>query len=153
MRNKTYTNRKLRQWGVWNYWDPVHVLNVRRHEIRRIWISSYLEFMEGNFKQSFYIKENMTTNIKICVYNLCLTLSLGHKVLYPATGTFLRKIIDIESVLWTLCNVRNIKVPFFSSSTHFTVFSFAIDAAQLVWCIPYFNLKIFPGSVFSAQKL
>ena len=88
--------------------------------------------MEGNFKQSFYIKENMTTNIKICVYNLCLTLSLGHKVLYPATGTFLRKIIDIESVLWTLCNVRNIKVPFFSCSTHFTVFSFAIDAAQLV---------------------
>ena len=25
------------------------------------------------------------------MYNLCLTLSLGHKLLYPATGTFRRK--------------------------------------------------------------
>ena len=93
LRYKTYTNRKLRQWGVWNYWDLVHlvhVLNVRRHEIRRIWVSSYLEFLEGNFKQSFYIVENMTINIKVCVYNLCLTLPLGHKLLYLATGTFLK---------------------------------------------------------------
>ena len=84
LRYKTYTNRKLRQWGVWNYWDLVylvHVLNVRRHEIRRIWVSSYLEFLEGNFKQSFNIVENMTINIKVCVYNLCLTLPLGHKLL------------------------------------------------------------------------
>ena len=73
----------------------------------------------------------MTINIKVCVYNLCLTLSLGHKLLYPATCTFLRK-IDIELVLQTLCNVRNIKVPFFSSCTQFTVFSCAADAAQLV---------------------
>ena len=45
--NKTYTNGKLRQWGVWNYWDLVplvHVLNVRRqsgefesHRIRNFW--------------------------------------------------------------------------------------------------------------------
>ena len=57
LQNETYTNRKLRQWTVWNYWDLVHlvhVLNVRRHEIWRIWIFSYLEFLEGNFKQSFY---------------------------------------------------------------------------------------------------
>ena len=33
----------------------------------------------------------MTINIKVCVYNLCLTLSLGHKLLQPATGTFQRK--------------------------------------------------------------
>ena len=52
------TNRKLKQWAVWNYWDLVrlvHVLNVRRHEIQRIWISLYLEFLDGNFKQSFNI--------------------------------------------------------------------------------------------------
>ena len=57
LQNETYTNRKLKQWTVWNYWDLVHfvhVLNVRRHEIWRNWISSYLEFLEGNFKQSFY---------------------------------------------------------------------------------------------------
>ena len=36
----------------------------------------------------------MTINIKVCVYDLCLTLSLGHKLFYPATCTFLRK--------WTL---------------------------------------------------
>ena len=33
----------------------------------------------------------MTINIKVCVYNLCLTLSLGHKLLQPATDTFRRK--------------------------------------------------------------
>ena len=85
LRNKTCTNKKLRQWGVSNYWDLehlVHVLNVSRHEIWRIWISSYLEFLEGNFKQSFFILESMTINIKVCVYNLCLTLSLGHKYYY-----------------------------------------------------------------------
>jgi len=26
-----------------------------RNEILRIWISSYLEFLEGKFKQSFYL--------------------------------------------------------------------------------------------------
>ena len=56
-------------------------------------------------------------------------------------------------MLWTLRNVLNIKVPFFSSCTHFSVFSCAIHAAQLVRCMLYFYLKIFPGSAFSAQKL
>ena len=93
----------------------------------------------------------MTINIKVCEYNLCLTLSLGHKLLYPATCTFLRK-----QTLNLCCGhyvmSATLRYLFFSSSTQFTVFSFAIDAAQLVQCILYFNLKIFPGSAFSAQK-
>ena len=52
----------------------------------------------------------MTINIKVCVYNLCLTLSLHHKFL-SSYWPFPKK-IDIEFFLWTLRNVRNIKVPF-----------------------------------------
>ena len=84
-------------------------------------------------------------------YNLCLTLSLGLK-LSSSYWQFPKK-IDIEFLLRTLRNVRNVKVPFFSSCTQCAVFSCAIDAAQLVWCILYFNLKTFPGWVFFAQKL
>ena len=88
----------------------------------------------------------------MCVYdNLCLTLSLGHKLL-SSYWCFPWK-IDIEFVLRTLRNVRNIKVPFFSSCTHFTVFSWAIHAAQWVWCTLCFNLKTFPGWVLVAKKL
>ena len=66
------------------------------------------------------------------IYNLCLTLSLSSHWHFP-------KKIDIEF--------------FFSSCTQCAVFSCAIDAAQLVWCILCFNLKTFPGWVIFAQKL
>ena len=70
-------------------------------------------------------------NIKVCVYyNLCLTLSLGYKLL-SSYGHFPKK-IDIVFLLRTLRNVRNVKVPFFSSCTQCAVFSCAINAAQLV---------------------
>ena len=65
--------------------------------------------------------------MKVCVYNLCLKPSLGHK-LSSSYWHFAKK-IDIEFVLWTLPNVGNIKAPFFSSCTQFTVFSCTIDAA------------------------
>ena len=60
--------------------------------------------------------------------------------------------IEIEFVLQTLCNVPDIKVPFFSSCTHFTVFSDAIHAAQCKSDVHSFNLKTFPGWVFITQK-
>ena len=73
----------------------------------------------------------MGHNIKVCVYyNLCLTLSLGYKLL--SSYWHFPKKIDIEFLLRTLRNVRNVKVPFFSSCTQCAVFSCAIDAAQLV---------------------
>ena len=51
---------------------------------------SYLEFLVGNFKHSFYFYESITINIIVCVYNLCLTLSMGNKWL-SGKGTCLRK--------------------------------------------------------------
>ena len=102
------------------------------------------------FNKVFSSKKTLQLT-KVCVYSLCLTLSLGPKLL--SSYWHFPKKIDIEFVLRTLRNVCNIKVPFFISCTQFTVFSCAIDAAQLVWCILYFNLKTFPGWVFFAQKL
>ena len=49
------TDRKLKQWAVWNYWDLVRLVHLCCQEIQRICPSLYLEFWEGNFKQSFNI--------------------------------------------------------------------------------------------------
>ena len=87
---------------------------------------------------------------------MCITFILPYYLAinyYPANDAFLGK-EKLKFVLQTLRNVRNVKVPFFFSCAHFTVFSCAIHAAQLVQCTLCFNLKtlIFLGGFSSLRN-
>ena len=80
----------------------------------------------------------MTINIKVCVYGLCVTLSLGHKLSYPATGTLLRKQI-LNLCYGHYVMSATLKVPFFSSSTfHVLLMPLSQSDVYLILISKYF---------------
>ena len=93
----------VRQWNFEFFWIKFCTIKLIPTESwdNGVWNPENVNLIIfGILGRKFYTKflhlrkhDNKHKRIAVCVYNLCLTPSLGHKLLYPATGTFLRKYI------------------------------------------------------------